>query len=363
MINDAGLTLIRKWEGSRLGAYKDAKGIWTIGYGHTAAAGGLVPKRGVKITQDEAERILARDLPQYERAVAAAIRHRMNENQFAACVSLCFNIGTAAFARSSVVRRWNANDVAGAANAFLMWTKAGKKTLKGLVARRKAERELFLTPSARIASPWWAPEGRAEPLSGQPPDAPPTPAPPPEYTPAAIRDVQTRLLGHGYVQVGAVDGLMGDKTRSAIRDFRAKNSLPEGDGIDAALLVALRRPDAVRPVILPERANATLDDLQEKGSVIADSSKKSSKGAIATIAAGVGTVGSQIVESAGGLTNLGPALMPFKTLFDEYGVYVLGTVIVVMGGVIWWQARRAGAARLKDHRSGNTSVVNLPDHE
>jgi len=144
-INTAGLDLIRRWEGLRLTAYQDSVGIWTIGYGHTAEAGPPAPKAGMKITEKEADDILKRDLGQYERAVTKAISVAPTSNQFAAMVSLCYNIGPANFATSTVVKLVNAGDPRGAAEVFLRWNKAGGKVLAGLTHRREDEKKLFLT--------------------------------------------------------------------------------------------------------------------------------------------------------------------------------------------------------------------------
>ena len=146
-INAAGLALIKRWEGLRLTAYQDSVGVWTIGYGHTAEAGPPEPKANMKITEKEANDILTRDLGQYERAVTKAISVAPTSNQFAAMVSLCYNIGPTNFAKSSVVRRMNEGNSKAAADAFLLWNKAGGKVLKGLTARREDEKKLFLTRS------------------------------------------------------------------------------------------------------------------------------------------------------------------------------------------------------------------------
>ena len=146
-INAAGLALIKRWEGLRLTAYQDSVGVWTIGYGHTAEADPPAPKAGMKITEKEANDILTRDLGQYERAVTKAISVAPTSNQFAAMVSLCYNIGPTNFAKSSVVRRMNEGNSKAAADAFLLWNKAGGKVLKGLTARREDEKKLFLTRS------------------------------------------------------------------------------------------------------------------------------------------------------------------------------------------------------------------------
>ena len=141
--SDRGLALIREFEGCELEAYRDAVGVWTVGYGHTAAAGEPRPAPGMRITQEEAEAILRRDLGQYERAVAKATVVPLTQSQFDAMVSLCFNIGPAAFKRSSVCRFVNEGQPDRAADAFLMWNRAGGRELRGLTRRREAERALF----------------------------------------------------------------------------------------------------------------------------------------------------------------------------------------------------------------------------
>lgn len=146
--NAAGIALIQKWEGKRLTAYPDpATGgePWTIGYGHTTAAGPPTVKRGMKITDQQATDILKTDLTKFEAAVINVLTKAPTENQFAAMVSLCFNIGPGNFGKSSVVKNFNAGKVSAAADAFLRWNKAAGKVLPGLVRRREDERKLFLT--------------------------------------------------------------------------------------------------------------------------------------------------------------------------------------------------------------------------
>jgi len=152
-ISRAGLELIKRWEGCELKAYKDSVGVWTIGYGLTSAAGIVPVKEGMVITQQQADDYLARALGQYESAVVRAIKRPPTQAQFDAMVSLCYNIGTGAFAGSTLVRRFNAGDIAGAADAFLMWNKAGDKELKGLTNRRKDERAFFLRASPAATAP------------------------------------------------------------------------------------------------------------------------------------------------------------------------------------------------------------------
>lgn len=146
--NAAGLALIKRFEGCRLKAYADpATGgePYTIGWGLTSAAGIIKVTPGLRITQAQADDYLIQSLGKYEAAVSKALTREPTPNQFGAMVSLCFNIGPANFAKSSVVRKFNAGDVAGAADAFRLWNKADWRVMAGLTRRRESERQLFLT--------------------------------------------------------------------------------------------------------------------------------------------------------------------------------------------------------------------------
>ncbi len=143
-VHERGLAVIRHFEGLRLTAYRDPVGLLTIGYGHTGPA--AAPGR--RITRAEAERLLAADLADAEAAVDALVRAPVPAERRAALVSLAFNIGRENLARSTLLRKLNAGDVAGAAEEFGRWvhgTLRGRKVvLPGLVRRRAAERALFL---------------------------------------------------------------------------------------------------------------------------------------------------------------------------------------------------------------------------
>jgi len=144
-INAAGYELVKEFEGLRLRAYLCPAGVWTIGHGHTAGV-----REGQTITALEADKLLDADLDWAEECVSVNLARTANGNQFAAMVSLCFNIGAEGFRKSSVLRLFNAGDEVGAARAFRLWNKAtvdGKLTeLPGLTRRRLAEEQLFLTP-------------------------------------------------------------------------------------------------------------------------------------------------------------------------------------------------------------------------
>lgn len=142
-----GRAAITQREGNKLTAYPDpATGgdPWTIGVGHTSAAGPPKVVKGMKITAADSDEILARDLKEVEKAVNESVKVRLSQNEFDALVSLAFNIGNGAFAKSTLVKKLNAGDRAGAADQFLVWNKAAGKVMKGLVTRRQDERSQFL---------------------------------------------------------------------------------------------------------------------------------------------------------------------------------------------------------------------------
>lgn len=144
-INTETLGLIKEFEGLELSAYKDPVGIWTIGYGHTAAAGLPHPKAGMKLTEKEATDLLLRDLTIYENAVRTQVKVPLNDNQYGSLVSFTYNVGPGNFAKSTLLKKLNAKDYTGAANEFAKWNKAKGKVLNGLTRRRAAEKKLFLT--------------------------------------------------------------------------------------------------------------------------------------------------------------------------------------------------------------------------
>lgn len=138
-ISEAGLSLIKKFEGCRVNAYLCPAKVWTIGYGHTKTV-----KPGQKITLESANQLLQQDVEVFEQAVVKLVKVPLNQNQFDALVSFAFNVGTGALANSTLLSLLNRKNYLGAAEQFLRWTKAGNVTLKGLVDRRKEEYKLFL---------------------------------------------------------------------------------------------------------------------------------------------------------------------------------------------------------------------------
>ena len=135
-INNAGLELIKSFEGCRLVAYKCPAGVWTIGYGHTAGV-----CEGQVISQAQADNMLKSDMKKYEKHVTDNVKLPLNENQFSALVSFCYNCGVRNL--QTLVKNRNTQQIA---DAMILYNKASGKVLAGLVRRREAERKLFLTP-------------------------------------------------------------------------------------------------------------------------------------------------------------------------------------------------------------------------
>jgi lysozyme len=139
------VNLIAEKEGCRLRAYKCPAGIWTIGWGRID---GVVP--GMSCSQALADQWLCDDLTSRTVQVLALLTVHAEPNALGALVSLAYNIGVGALAKSTVLRAHNAGNPQAAARAFSLWDKArvnGVLTvLAGLTARRAAEAALYLKP-------------------------------------------------------------------------------------------------------------------------------------------------------------------------------------------------------------------------
>lgn len=140
-----GLALLKSFEGCELTAYQDSVGVWTIGYGWTQPVNGKPVSKGMTISQDTADSLLCSGVVQYEKGVTGLVKVAANQNQFDALVDFAYNLGGKALEGSTLLKKLNAGDYAGAADEFPKWNKAGGKVLNGLVKRRAAERSLFLS--------------------------------------------------------------------------------------------------------------------------------------------------------------------------------------------------------------------------
>lgn len=163
-INAPTVDLVRKYEGIpdgdpstvNIDPYLDPVGIWTIGWGHAIRYDGRYVRGDGKralaysiypggITLAQAETLLHADLMDAGRDVLSVVGVELNDNQFGALTSFTFNLGLGNLSASTLLKKLNLHDYAGAADEFPRWIKAGGEVLPGLVKRRAAERQLFLT--------------------------------------------------------------------------------------------------------------------------------------------------------------------------------------------------------------------------
>ncbi len=137
-----GLELIKSFEGLELKAYKCPANVLTIGYGSTGAH----VKPNMVLTEKQAENLLCQDLVRFERAVTRLVTVPITQNQYDALVSFTFNLGEGNLSKSTLLKRVNARDFAGAQKEFAKWNKANGVVLSGLTRRRAAEARLFGEP-------------------------------------------------------------------------------------------------------------------------------------------------------------------------------------------------------------------------
>lgn len=183
-----GITLIKKFEGCRLKAYKDAIDVLTIGYGHT---GGV--KEGQTISQEFAEELLKEDLTKFERHVERYTPFAMNQNQFDALVSFAFNCGS-----GNLKKLVTGRTPEQVAEKILEYNRAGGKVLAGLTKRRKAERELFLKPGSKLLKTG----SRGE----------------------DVKELQKALNSAGF-NCGKEDGIFGKATKAAVIVYQKEKGL------------------------------------------------------------------------------------------------------------------------------------------
>ncbi len=157
--SDKGIAFIKSFEGEILKGYLDAVNKLTVGVGHLVLPGESY-KLNQKITREESTRLLQKDLQRFENCVNKNVQVPITQNQFDALVSFAFNVGESALKRSSVLKNLNNRKPAHAADSFLAWNKAGGRVLPGLTRRRKAERDLFLTPDKQTSLSTDRPEPR-----------------------------------------------------------------------------------------------------------------------------------------------------------------------------------------------------------
>ena len=142
-INQAGLSLIKQFEGFEPVAYLCPAGVPTIGYGHTKTVTAQDVRSKRTISEDEAEALLMEDVRDAESAVERLITVPLTDNQFSSLVSWTFNLGEWNLKSSTLRRKLNRGDYQSVPGEMARWVRAGSITLAGLIRRRKAEGALF----------------------------------------------------------------------------------------------------------------------------------------------------------------------------------------------------------------------------
>jgi lysozyme len=133
-LSAAALIGIAVSEEFRGAAYQDIVGVWTIGWGTTQGV-----KAGDKIDPTKALQRKLEDVQKFEGALKRCVTVPLHQHEYDAYISLAYNIGSGAFCRSTLVRKLNAGDYAGACQQILVWNKAGGREVRGLTLRRERE--------------------------------------------------------------------------------------------------------------------------------------------------------------------------------------------------------------------------------
>lgn len=145
MMTEEGISLIKKYEGCKLTAYKCPAGVWTIGYGNTFYEDGSTVKPGDKITQERADQLLRNILEKkFLEPIRKLIVSDINDNMFSAIVSFTYNVGIGNLKSSTLLKKVNANpNDQSISLEFKKWVKSAGKVLPGLVRRRESESDLY----------------------------------------------------------------------------------------------------------------------------------------------------------------------------------------------------------------------------
>lgn len=142
-IDSNGESFIQSLEGTKLQAYQDIKGVWTIGTGTTVYPNGNRVQQGDTCTQEQANQYFFHDLQRFVNTVNTLVGVPLNQNQFNALVSFVYNVGATAFANSTLLKKLNAGDYQGAKAQFPSWSYSGGQYSQGLNNRRIKEQQLF----------------------------------------------------------------------------------------------------------------------------------------------------------------------------------------------------------------------------
>jgi len=140
--SDNGLEFLEDVEGVCLKAYKDGGGVWTIGVGHTSDSYFTVTPTST-ITFDKCRELLRLDVAEAEKAIEELVIVSLTQNQYDALISFIFNVGVEQFTGSTLLKKLNAGDYAGASAQFPRWDMDNGKHVPGLYKRRLLEQALF----------------------------------------------------------------------------------------------------------------------------------------------------------------------------------------------------------------------------
>lgn len=196
--------IIAKHEGVVLKAYRDVKGVWTIGVGHTSAAGAPRVKAGMRVSRDEAMRIFAKDLNTFEKRVAAQKVFR-KQHQFDGAVSFDYNTG--AIHKASWVKHFRNSAMGAAEKSLKLWNKSGGKVYRGLTRRRNHEADIIFRG-----------------------DYGGTHVSKSKHVAADVAAYQKQLQTLGYYK-GRIDGVVGPKTKDAVLTFQQSHPQLTNDGV------------------------------------------------------------------------------------------------------------------------------------
>lgn len=145
-MNEAGMDIVKTFEGWSSSVYQCSAGRWTVGWGSTwDHRGNPITSEQSDITEEYGTTLLRREVSHVEKAIRRLISAELTENMFSALCSFTYNVGTGNLQRSTLRMKLNRGQYEDAADEFPKWRRAGGRVLRGLVRRRKREKELFLT--------------------------------------------------------------------------------------------------------------------------------------------------------------------------------------------------------------------------
>ncbi len=250
-VSDKGLGLIKEFEGYFAKPYNDPVGHATIGYGHLIHRGPVTAADNAKwgsLSEPQASALLAKDLEaSYAPAVRNLVKVPVTQGQFDALVSFAYNVGTGkgGLEDSTLLKKLNAGDYAGAQKEFARWNKATDNngnvvTLPGLTRRREAEANLFGNKGPTGSTPpttgGLSSDGSLKQAASGP----------------QVKLLQENLVKLGYLKSTDVDSSFGPKTDAALKAFQKAAGLTT-DGI-----VGPKTKEAIESRINPKTtANAT----------------------------------------------------------------------------------------------------------